>query len=359
MRTIKVIVPDDCEELPVSFEANGKTFNVWQSKYINKLDHGFVGLKDFMGSDDSVPEAARTSYQSGTKRLNDDNGLIRYLMRHQHTTPFEMIEIKWHIKCPIFVSRQWVRHRTASINEASGRYSILDNEFYYPELNDLQPQSTTNKQGRDGVMSTNDRLAILGVMDDIFHQSYDAYQYLLNESKIPHDHYLKLRKDFEGETLERLVEVRKAGTTVTKEMIEQAFDTIQIKTVSETDYAGLARETARNVLPVSLYTQFYWKSNLLNLFRFLSLRMDAHAQKEIRTYADTMFELTKEIFPVTCKAFEDYWFNATTLTKMETEVLFKYITPEMYKLIEEELGEKVSKREIEEFRKKAAKNLPT
>jgi thymidylate synthase (FAD) len=358
MRTIKVIIPDDCEELPVSFEANGKTFNVWQSKYVNKLDHGFVGLKDFMGSDDSVPEAARTSYQSGTKRLNDDNGLIRYLMRHQHTTPFEMIEIKWHIKCPIFVSRQWVRHRTASINEASGRYSILDNEFYNPEFDDLQPQSKTNKQGREGVLSNNDRSTVLGIMDDIYTQTYDAYEYLLGENKLPHSNYLRNRKDLEGEVLERLAQARNNGVTVTAQMIHNEFDKLYFSLLDE-DYPGLARETARNVLPVSLYTQFYWKSNLLNLFRFLSLRMDSHAQKEIRTYADTMFDLTKEIFPVTCQAFEDYWFYAVNLTRVESEVLFKHISSESLKLIEEELQGKVSKRELEEFRKKAAKNLPT
>jgi len=221
------------------------------------LDHGFVRVVDYMGDDAAVVQAARVSYGAGTKSVRDDAGLIRYLMRHWHSTPFEMCEIKLHVKLPLFVARQWIRHRTANVNEISARYSVLDREFYVPTPGDLAAQSATNRQGRGAVLEGAQAARVLEILRDEAARAYDHYEEML---------------DPEG--------------------------------------PGLARELARMVLPANVYTQWYWKTDLHNLFHFLYLRADPHAQAEIRAYADTIAGLVRDWVPVCWQAFEDYRLNA-------------------------------------------------
>jgi len=224
---------------------------------------GFVKLLDVMGNDEEVENAARISYGEGTRKVSQTRNLIRYLMRHKHTSPFEMCEVKFHIKLPIFIMRQLVRHRTANLNEYSGRYSVMSNEFYLPEGDYLAKQSTTNSQGRGEVLEQQ------GLLQFEFNRIYDgasmAYQVLLE-----HD---------------------------------------------------LSREVARAVLPVANYTECIWKIDLHNFFHFVKLRSDSHAQREIRDYANAMYELVKPNFPLCCEAFEDYVQGATTFSKQEMEVI--------------------------------------
>jgi len=239
-------------------------------KEFKVLNHGFVRLVDYMGGDESIVQAARVSYGKGTKSVSEDRTLIRYLMRHQHTTPFEMVEFKFHIKLPIFVARQWIRHRTANVNEYSGRYSIMPEEFYVPEETVIKYQSTSNKQGRD------------------------------NEEVPP---------EIRRRVLEILLEEQKSAFKGYQEML---------------DY-NIARELARINLPLSLYTQWYWKIDLHNLFHFLKLRMDKHAQYEIRVYAEKMAEIVKAVVPMAYEAFEDYVLNSVTFSKNELLLLKKYL----------------------------------
>jgi thymidylate synthase (FAD) len=234
---------------------------------ISVLDHGFVRVVDYMGNDNAIVQAARVSYGDGTKSLRDDAGLIRYLLRHRHTTPFEMCEIKFHIKLPIFIARQWIRHRTANVNEYSGRYSVMDNDFYLPKPEHLAAQSSVNKQGRGEVLQGE----AAQVASDIIER----------DSKVAYEHYLKLLNGEEG----------------------------------------LARELARMILPVNYYTQWYWKIDLHNLLHFLSLRADNHAQYEIRAYAIAMLELVEAWVPVTHQAFMDYRANSVHLSAAAVEVL--------------------------------------
>lgn len=222
------------------------------------LDHGFVRVVDYMGDDAAIVQAARVSYGQGTKHARDDSGLIRYLMRHWHSTPFEMCEIKFHVKLPVFVARQWIRHRTANVNEYSARYSILDREFYIPAPDALAAQSTVNNQGRGAVL--------------------------------------------EGAEAQRVLETLKADSTRCYDHYEEML--------SQDGQQGLARELARMNLPMNMYTQWYWKTDLHNLMHFLRLRADAHAQYEIRVYAEAICELVKAWVPATWSAFEDYRLNA-------------------------------------------------
>ena len=230
-------------------------------KTIHQL--GFVKLLDVMGDDEEVENSARISYGEGTRKVNQTRNLIRYLMRHKHTSPFEMCEVKFHLKLPIFIMRQLVRHRTANLNEYSGRYSVMSNEFYLPEGDYLAKQSTTNSQGRGEVLKQQ------GLLQFEFNRIYDgasmAYQVLLE-----HD---------------------------------------------------LSREVARALLPVANYTECIWKIDLHNFFHFVKLRSDSHAQREIRDYADAMYELVKPNFPLCCEAFEDYIQGATTFSKQEMGVI--------------------------------------
>lgn len=226
------------------------------------LDHGFIRVIDYMGSDAAIVQAARVSYGKGTRKVNEDAGLINYLMRHRHTTPFEMCEIKLHIKLPIFIARQWIRHRTANVNEYSGRYSIMDREFYIPAAEQLAAQSATNRQGRAEVLSPEESERVLALLKADAEQCYTHYQEMLNEDE--------------------------AGVPLD-----------ETKT-------GLARELARMNLTLNYYTQWYWKIDLHNFMHFLALRADAHAQYEIRVYAEAMLDVLKRWVPLTYAAFMDY-----------------------------------------------------
>lgn len=280
--------------------------------YVIVHEHGFVGLVDHMGSDEAIARAARTSYQKGTKSVSDDRTLIRYLTRHRHTSPLEMGEVVFHLRLPIFVMRQLVRHRTASLNECSARYSELPDDFYLPEPEYLQSQSTTNKQGRAGEIFNQDKGLIRKLMLEFNEQAYNLYQTFLNTG------------------------------TIAK------------------DYPGLSRELARIVLPVSIYTECYFKMDMKNFLHMAGLRMEGHAQKEIQDFANPMYEFAKKLFPATCEAFEDYQLYAKTFSRMELVLLKSIIKdlPNKHKsagmlnleIVESEahkLG--MSKREITEF----------
>jgi len=264
------------------------------NREIKVLDNGFVRLVDSMGDDASIVQAARVSYGAGTKTVHEDRGLIRYLLRHRHTTPFEMVEFKFHIKLPIFVARQWIRHRTANVNEYSGRYSEMPDEFYLPESSEIRFQSATNKQGRaEDTVSEQDANFILSEMKALQDKSYQTYQTFLEK--------------------------------------------------------GLAREIARIALPVSNYTEWYWKIDLHNLFHFLRLRLDSHAQYEIRVYAEAMAEIVKQIVPVAYEAFEDYILNTAYFSAPEMRALKQIIAGTRIDDIDfNEVGMK--KREEQEFK---------
>ncbi|MBM3632927.1 MAG: FAD-dependent thymidylate synthase [Alphaproteobacteria bacterium] len=234
------------------------------------LDHGFVRVIDYMGDDSAIVQAARVSYGKGTKMVNEDKGLVNYLMRHRHSTPFEMCEIKFHIKLPIFVARQWIRHRTANVNEYSARYSIMDKEFYMPNPEHLAAQSTINRQGRDEILQGEQATRVLDLLREDALRAYQHYETMLNE-------------DSAGNVLDPTL-------------------------------PGLARELARMNLPVNFYTQWYWKIDLHNLMHFLSLRADPHAQYEIRAYADVMLEVLKKWVPITYEAFMNHRMGAASLS---------------------------------------------
>lgn len=275
------------------------------SHYIKIHDHGFVGLVDHMGSDAAIVEAARVSYQTGTKATRTDRALIRYLMRHKHTSPLEMCEVKLHLRAPIFVLRQLLRHRTASINEESGRYSEIREMFFSPALGDLAPQSLDNKQGRQGEFPLHKQKAIRNVIEANNEYSYASYKALLGED--------------------------------------------------------LARELARITLPLTTYSSLYWKIDLHNLLHFLALRTDSHAQKEIRDYADAILEIIRPLFPYAVEAWEDYQQQAKTLSRMDLDLLAALIRRSNIKtqwidMVEEARGEKVlaekfgmSGRELRDF----------
>ena len=226
------------------------------------LDHGFVRVVDYMGDDAAICQAARVSYGKGTKSVQNDAGLIRYLMRHWHSTPFEMCEIKLHVKLPVFVARQWIRHRTANVNEYSARYSIMDREFYIPEPDVLAAQSVINNQGRGEVLTGEEAARVL--------------EYLKGDAARCYDHYQEM--------------------------------------ISQEGQQGLARELARMNLPANIYTQWYWKVDLHNLFHFLRLRADSHAQYEIRVYADEICKIVADWVPAAYQAFEDYRMGGATLS---------------------------------------------
>ena len=265
------------------------------------LDHGFIRVIDYMGDDSSIVQAARVSYGKGTKKLNQDKNLINYLLSHQHTTPFEMNEIKLHIKLPMFVARQWIRHRTANVNEYSARYSILDNEFYIPKIEDLKPQSKINNQGRSGEIEKNLARHYLSLLRDNSKINFSTYHHLLN-----------LNED--GEILDENRE-------------------------------GIARELARMILPVNSYTQWYWKIDLHNLMHFLALRFDPHAQYEIRVYADVMIKILKKWVPLTYEAFVKNRLNSMTLSSEAIQ----YVKQKLKNKKAD--NSKLSKRELENLNK--------
>ena len=248
------------------------------------LDHGFIRVVDYMGNDTSIVQAARVSYGKGTKKVSTDSGLIKYLMRHWHSTPFEMCEIKYHVKLPIFIARQWIRHRTANVNEYSARYSILDKEFYLPETENLAAQSKSNRQGRGDVLQGEQAKKVLNLLKNDAEQTYNNYEMMLNE--------------------------RYDGSVINAKEI------------------GLARELARMNLTLNTYTQWYWKTDLLNLMNFLRLRADHHAQYEIRTYAEAMLDTLKKWVPITYEAFMDYRVGGTEVSAKGKIILQKLIKGE-------------------------------
>ena len=265
------------------------------------LDHGFIRVIDYMGDDTSIVQAARVSYGKGTKKVSTDSGLIKYLMRHWHSTPFEMCEIKYHVKLPIFIARQWIRHRTANVNEYSARYSILDKEFYLPAVENLAAQSQSNRQGRGDVLSGDQAKKVLDLLKKDAEQTYDNYETMLNE--------------------------RYDGSVIDEKQV------------------GLARELARMNLTLNTYTQWYWKTDLLNLMNFLRLRADHHAQYEIRAYADSMLDTVKRWVPITYEAFLDYRVGGTEVSSKGKKIIQKLISGE--KVDVEKSG--LSKREWNEL----------
>jgi thymidylate synthase (FAD) len=240
------------------------------------LDHGFVRVIDYMGDDNAICQAARVSYGKGTKSVQNDEGLIRYLMRHWHSTPFEMCEIKLHVKLPVFVARQWIRHRTANVNEYSARYSILDREFYIPAPEQLAAQSVVNNQGRGETLTGEEAARVLEILKADSARSYDNYEAM----------------------------------------------------ISQDSQQGLARELARMNLPTNIYTQWYWKVDLHNLLHFLRLRADAHAQYEIRVYAEEMCKIVADWVPFAYRAFEDYRIGGATLSKTALDCIRRMVAGE-------------------------------
>ena len=253
---------------------------------IKCLDKGFVRLVDSMGGDDAIVQSARVSYGQGTSKVSQDRGLIRYLMRHRHTTPFEMVEFKFHCKMPIFVARQWVRHRTANINEYSLRYSEARDEFYYPDSEHIQFQSALNKQGRSG--------------------------------EVPEELKQKVLEYF-------------------KENSERSF-----AMYSELNEAGVARELVRSLLPVNLYTEWYWKNDLHNLLHFIGLRSDSHAQYEIRVFSDAMAESVKKVAPFAWEAYQDYVVHGMRFSRIEQDILEKQLPPRVVDDILEDIAYQVT-----------------
>lgn len=259
-------------------------------KRLPVLEKGFVALVDYMGGDSAIVQAARVSYGKGTKTVNDDTGLIRYLMRHRHTTPFEMVELKFVASMPIYVARQWVRHRTASINEYSARYSEVPEKFDIPKPERIQPQSESNRQGREGALPEAVASGFQNSVEEVSKHAYSAYTSALQN--------------------------------------------------------GIAREVARISLPLNTYTEWYWKINLHNMFHFLSLRMDQHAQHELRMYANSMADLTRIVAPIAYQAFEDYMLNGVSFSKAEQKALALLLRREMTpEQAAEETGFKLTKQD--------------
>ena len=320
VRPDRETAPTRRETVPALEEILGRKFEV--------LDRGFVRVVDYMGSDSAIVQAARVSYGKGTRHTSTDAALIRYLLRHRHTTPFEMCEIKLHIKLPIFAARQWLRHRTASVNESSARYSRMDREYYIPgpahlqalleerqrkkrerqarpdlfapvqpeaPVQELAGQSAANKQGREGRLTEAEVQEALSRLDWVSSRTYGVYRNLLNED----EDGMKIRED----------------------------------------RSGIARELARSVLPVNYYTQFYWKCDLHNLMHFLSLRADSHAQYEIRAYADLILdEIVKRWTPVAYGAFQDYVHRAASLSAGALDVVRRLLAGERVEQPDSGLG---------------------
>jgi len=277
------ITPEQQAEIDASRSQPSETLRATASgmeqhlyKAHDVLDHGFVRVIDYMGDDSAICQAARVSYGKGTKTVQNDEGLIRYLMRHWHSTPFEMCEIKLHVKLPVFVARQWIRHRTANVNEYSARYSILEREFYIPAPEHVAAQSVINNQGRGAVLEGAEAARVLDMLKTDSNRAYDHYESMISD---------------EGQQ-------------------------------------GLARELARMNLPANIYTQWYWKVDLHNLFHFLRLRADAHAQYEIRVYADAICNIVADWVPLAYAAFEDYRMGGTQFSGKGIEVLRRLLKGE-------------------------------
>ena len=249
----------------------------WLDKVIPVLDHGFVRLVDYAGNDQSIEDAARVSYGEGTRPVNVTRGLIRYLRRHYHTTPFEMVEFKFHVRLPFFVARQWIRHRTANVNEYSARYSIIRDEFYVPDPDAVASQSVSNRQGRGEVVTPEQAEKVRQILTKGAASSYKNYIFMLND-------------DGKGKAV-------------------------------DPERPMIARELARVNLPLNFYTEWYWKIDLHNLFHFLRLRLDTHAQYEIRVYAEAIAKIVRDSVPLAWEAFEDYELYSLRLSSPEIFVL--------------------------------------
>ena len=307
--------PTTADEPMATKRVTVNALEAYMEKPVKVLDHGFVRLVDYMGSDASIVQAARVSYGKGTKKTSEDKGLIFYLMRHRHTTPFEMCEIKFHIKMPIFVARQWVRHRTANINEYSARYSILSKEFYMPEPHHMAAQSLSNNQGRaEKALPPKDVEALLSLLRRDSLQCYDTYMAHMNMSE-------------DGGVLDHQKE-------------------------------GLSRELARMNLTLNYYTEMYWKVDLHNLFHFLSLRADPHAQWEIQAFANVMLDMCEAWVPMATEAFREYRKEGASFSKSSLAVIKKLIRGEEVKredtnLSKREWGEMMQKLELEDWQRKA------
>lgn len=279
-----IAIPAAPEIAHQTFRATVPALEARLNQAVPLLDHGFVRVIDYMGDDHAIVQAARVSYGRGTRKVSEDTGLIRYLMRHRHTTPFEMCEIKFHVKLPIFIARQWIRHRMASVNEYSARYSVLDREFYIPEPAQLAAQSTLNRQGRETVLEGEEAARVLALLRADAERCHDHYLWMLNE-------------DSEDSP-------------------------------ADPDRPGLARELARMNLTLNTYTQWYWKTDLHNLFHFLSLRADSHAQYEIRVYAEAMLDIVAAWVPIAYQAFRDYRMGAATFSAPMLAVLRRMVAGE-------------------------------
>ncbi|MBW4022947.1 MAG: FAD-dependent thymidylate synthase [Proteobacteria bacterium] len=279
-----IAIPRAPESASSTFRATVPALEQRLHQPIPLLDHGFIRVIDYMGDDGAIVQAARVSYGRGTRKVSEDEGLIRYLMRHRHTTPFEMCEIKFHVKLPIFIARQWIRHRMASVNEYSARYSVMDREFYIPSPANLAAQSTSNRQGRDAVLEGDEAVEVLRLLRADAERAHDHYAWMLNEG-----------------------------------IGDSPADPAR---------QGLARELARMNLTLNTYTQWYWKIDLHNLFHFLSLRADPHAQYEIRVYADAMMEIVEAWVPVAARAFRDYRLGAASFSAPMLAVLRRMLAGE-------------------------------
>jgi thymidylate synthase (FAD) len=297
------LTPEQCEEIRRQRAATAPTRRatvpaleeiLYQPQPV--LDHGFVRVIDYMGDDAAVVQAARVSYGKGTKRVNEDRALIHYLMRHRHTTPFEMCEIKYHVKLPIFVARQWIRHRTANVNEYSARYSILDKEFYLPAPDQIAAQSSSNRQGRGDMLAPDEAARVLDLLRGDAERAYRSYVELLNEDEAGH-------------------------------VIDPARE-------------GLARELARMNLSLNFYTQWYWKTDLHNLLNFLALRADAHAQYEIRVYAEALIGTLERWVPMTAEAFRQHRLGGVQLSAAALAVVRRLTRGETITQAESGLGKR-------------------
>lgn len=290
-QTLSTLTPEQRAEIDDLRKSEGRTLRPVSAdledvlyKPLPVLDHGFVRVIDYMGDDAAVVQAARVSYGRGTKRVQEDRGLINYLLRHWHTTPFEMAEIKLHVKLPIFVARQWIRHRTANVNEYSARYSVLDREFYLPAPEHLAAQSSNNRQGRGELLTGDEAAEVMDLLRRDAERCYHDYASMLNE----HEDGTKVRED----------------------------------------RMGLARELARMNLSLNFYTQWYWKTDLHNFMSFLRLRADAHAQYEIRAYAEVMTDLLRRWVPLTYEAFMEHRMGAAQFSATALKAIRRMIAGE-------------------------------
>lgn len=354
MKHIKLAVPDDFEGTGefhlVDYTKDGGSAStpvtVWEPEYRDVLDHGFVGLVDFMGDDRAVLDAARVSRGGQGQRKSTDEGLIRFLMRKRHTTPFEMVTFKWHVKAPIFVFRQWHRHRTASINEYSARYSVLDNEMYLPEHEQATSQSFSTKQGRlsieSGGLSAEHYTGVLAALDQLYETAYQTYLYLLgpiegteddpqypappdaiNQRKLwVEESAVRAAHKIVQDNIENLTPLSNdSQKTLLKAKMREYYAANELSILAE-GYPGLTRELARLPLPVATYSQMYWQANLHNTLHFVGLRSAPDAQWEIRQYSDAMLEMMEPYIPWCMQAFKDYALQGVHLSSIEKE-LFK------------------------------------